>query len=465
VFLVAGLIGLMVFYVVTGIPNVKPQRFVPFMTKGIPAMLKTGGFIFVTYAGLLKIGSVTEEVKNPGETIPLAMILSLTVVSILYALMVFVTIGVLEKEVLDNSLTPISDGANAFLGFPGQLMMGIAAILAFLSTANAGIMTAARSLIPLSSDTLIPSFFSRINKKFHTPHNALIITGIFIILSLFLHLDILVEAASLVLILTNILACLSLIILRESRLQNYRPQFRAPLYPWMQLAGIIGTGALIVEMGFEAIIISLILIACGFFIYWFFGRIRGSREYALLHLVKRIMAKEFHGTVLETELREIIRERDNIIKDRFDEVIEQAIVLDIDQKMNMEDFFRLAAENLAKPLERNASELFNLFLKRENESSTAITPDISIPHIIIEDEIPFSILMARAKKGIFFTDNACAIRTVFLLAGSKCDRNFHLICLTAIAQVIQDPLFKERWYAAKNKEALRDIILLSERRR
>jgi APA family basic amino acid/polyamine antiporter len=159
------------------------------------------------------------------------MILSLLVVSILYTLMVLVTAGVLEPDVLSHSFTPISDGAAVFMGSTGRVALAIAAILAFLSTANAGVMTAARSLVPLSHDGLLPAFFGKINTRFSTPHNSLLLTALFIIIALFLKLEILVEAASVVLILTNILSCTSVIILRESRIQNYRPRFRTPLYP------------------------------------------------------------------------------------------------------------------------------------------------------------------------------------------------------------------------------------------
>ncbi|GAI56472.1 unnamed protein product, partial [marine sediment metagenome] len=69
----------------------------------------------------------------------------------------------------------------------------------------------------------------------------------------------------------------------------------------------------------------------GIFTYWFYGRIRASREYALLHLIERITAKELTTYSLEAELKEIIRERENIVKDRFDHLVENAIVLDIDK--------------------------------------------------------------------------------------------------------------------------------------
>ncbi len=465
VVLVVALFILMLVYVIFGLPKVRVENLAPFAPNGIVSIFFTTGYVFVSYAGLLKIASVAEEIKDPGRNIPLGMIISLLVVSIFYSLMVLVTAGVLEPSELSNSLTPISDGSAVFLGNFGKIAMSLAAIFAFLSTANAGIMSAARSLVPLSRDGLLPGHFGRINKKYGTPHYAILVTGLVIIISLFLRLEILVEAASVVLILTNILSCLSVIILRESRLQNYQPKFRSPLYPWMQIAGLVGFGFIIFEMGIEAIFITFILILGGLFVYWFYGRIRATREFALLHIIQRITAKEITTYSLETELKEIIRERDEIVKDRFDEIIEKADIIDIDKSMQLEDFFGLVAETMSPRLKVASDELLKRLIEREAESSTVLSPYLAIPHIVIEGQQQFDILLARCKEGIRFSQKNQNVRAVFVIAGTKDERNFHLNCLAAVAQVVSDKHFEKRWADAKSKEAIRDIILLGQRRR
>ncbi len=464
--LVIGLLILMVVYIVFGMPNIRVENLAPFAPNGIASIFFTTGFVYVSYAGLLKIASVAEEIKDPNRNIPLGMIVSLLVVNIFYSLMVLVTAGVLEPAALSKSLTPISDGAQVFMGRTGKIALGIAAIFAFLSTANAGIMTAARSLVPLSRDGLLPGFFGKINKRFGTPHNALLVTGVVIVVALLLRLEILIEAASVVLILTNILACVSVIILRESRLQNYQPKFRAPLYPWLQIAGLLGFGFLIFEMGKEALFITFILILGGLFVYWFYGRIRTTREYALLHLIERITAKELTSYSLETELKEIIRERDSIVKDRFDDIIEKAAVLDIEKSMKLEDFFRLIADTMSpRPDKSGSDELYKRLVEREKQSSTVLSPHLAIPHIVIDGEHRFDILIARCRDGIRFSDEHTNIRAVFVIAGTKDERNFHLHALAAVAQIVHHPRFETKWANAKSKESLRDIVLLGERKR
>jgi len=463
--LVLGLMVLMCIYIALGLPSVDVENLSPFVPHGTVSIFFTTGFVFVSYAGLLTIASVAEEIKKPAKNIPLGMILSLLVASVFYSLMVLVTTGVLEPDKLSHSLTPISDGAEVFMGFWGKIILTVAAILAFLSTANAGIMTAARSLVPLSKDSLLPQSVGKINARFRTPHNALLITGFFIIVAIFLKLEILVEAASVVLILTNILACGSVIILRESRIQNYQPHFKTPLYPWMQIAGIVGFLFLILEMGKEAHLISLILFITGLGVYWFYGKIRTNREYALLHLIERITAKELTTHSLEAELREIIRERDEIEKDRFDRLIEKCVILDIEQRLRLKDFFQRVADAMAPRLNTESETLSKLLQKREGESSTVLTAHLAIPHILIEGEHTFDILLARCKKGVIFSDEHPDIHAVFVVIGTKDERNFHLFSLSAIAQIIQGPDFEKKWMNAKSKEVLRDIVLLGKRKR
>ncbi|MBW6516304.1 MAG: amino acid permease [Candidatus Cloacimonetes bacterium] len=465
VYLVSALLALMAFYIIVGLPKVSSEYFLPFSPFGFDGIFSTAGFVFTAYGGLLYVGSVAEEVKNPNKVIPLGMIISLLVVSILYTLMVFVTVGVVPGSQLAGNLTPISAGAHALMGHWGMLVLSFAAILAFVSTANGGLLSASRYPMSLSRDGLMPNFLSRISTRFRTPYKSIILTTIALIVFLLLDLEILVRAVSTSVILTNILSCLALIVMRESRLQNYRPVFKAPLYPYIQIIGIIGFIFLLFEMGLSAILITFLLILIGFFTYWFYGRIRSSREYALLYLLERISSKEITSYTLETELKEIIRERDQISEDHFDQLIKTCHVLDINEYLQVEQFFHLAAAEIQKDLKLSEEEVFKALIKREREYTTVIGENLAIPHIIVPGEETFSILVARSKKGIRFSDQHPRITTVFVIAGSKDQRTFHLRALAAIAQIANDPLFNKKWLHANSVDALRDAILLANRNR
>jgi len=218
-------------------------------------------------------------------------------------------------------------------------------------------------------------------------------------------------------------------------------------------------------MGREALVAFGGFIIGALFIYWFYGRIRTTREFALLHLIERITAKELTSHSLETELKEIIQERDNIIKDRFDSIIEHCLVLDTETAVSVDELFSMISSALADRLKMNKSAIRDLLIAREKETSTVIGHGVAIPHIIIEGSNQFDILLVRSQDGIQFSENGQKIHTVFVLIGTRDERNFHLRALAAIAQVCQSPSFLKKWLKARNKESLRDIVLVSKRMR
>ncbi len=299
------------FYIFTGIPFIKLGHFKIFAPFGVTGILGTAGFVFVSYGGLLKVASLAEEIKNPGRNIPIGMLLALLVASIFYMLLNIVTIGVLDTPNLASSLTPISDGAGESLGIAGKVILSIAAVIAFFSTANSGIMSSSRYPLALSRDGLLPGFLNRINHRFSTPHVSILITGFFIMVFIFLKLELLVKTASTVLILTYIFPHLALIVFRESRLKSYNPSFRLSFYPWLQITGIAGLLIFIIEMGRSALVISIVFVSIGFIVYILYGRRTEKREYALLYLIDRIKRRKTTSGQLEEELKEIVTERDS----------------------------------------------------------------------------------------------------------------------------------------------------------
>lgn len=465
ILLVVGLLAIMLFYIFRGVPHVRLENLSPFVPYGPQAVLFTAAFVFVAYGGIIQISSIAEDVERPGRTIPLGMILSLVLTTLFYTLMVWVTSGVLPDRQLDGSLTPIADGAAAFMGTAGRTLIGLAALLAFLSTANAGILAASRYLLALGRDHLAPEAFGKISSRFGTPHIAIAITSLFIALSLFLPIKTLVEAASLVLLLGFMLSGICVIVLRESRIQNYRPAFRAPLYPFLQIIGTLACLLLIFEMGLTAFVIFCLLALAGFTIYWLYGRKSALRESALTHLVERLTAREIVTGTLEEELKQIIRERDDIELDRFDHLITDALVLDLDGEVTRNDLFEQIGRTAAERTRLSPEEITAKLIEREELTSTALSRDIAVPHIVLPGEQKFEAVLVRHPNGIEFSEDAPAVKAVFVLMGTIDERNFHLRALAGIAQIVQSPDFLTRWLAARNENALRDVLLLGNRRR
>ncbi len=464
--LVFGLLTFIAAYILKGVPAVNENNYIPFLPAGWQSVFAVAGMVAVAYGGLTKVVSVSGEVKNPTRNLPLGMFIAFIVVNILYVVVIFLTVGLVDGNALSGSLTPISLGAEVSMGRLGVIIVNIGAFLAFATTANAGIMSASRSPLAMSRDGLLPKFFSLTSKRFGTPLPSICITAaVMMSLIVFLSVEDLVKTASTMMLLLFGLVNFSVIIMRESRVQNYRPSFKAPLYPWLQTAAILIYGFLIFEMGALPL-----LITAGFMlaaILWYLGyvHLRIERQSAFLYLVKRILSQHIERTRLDEELVEILLERDGVTFDRFDHLVKDCPVLDIEESLSARELFKRVAEALSNRIGLTGEALYKLFLARERESSTVIEPGLAIPHVIVPGQQIFDLVLVRCKAGVVFDELHEPIKTAFVLVGSSDERNYHLRALMNIAHIVQQADFKERWLAAPGAQQLRDILLLSERTR
>ena len=311
--MVVTLLSLLAFYVIFGSFSVQFHRYMPFMPLGLGSVFATASMVYVSYGGLTKICAVAGEVKNPGRNLPLALLLALIVMASLYVVVVFITVGLVDSAQLQNSLIPISLGASTFMGRGGSLILGFAALLAFITTANAGILAASRDPMAMGEDKLVPDAFGKVSKRGAPWFSILFTSGFMLLVILFLDLENLIKTASTLKLLMFTLANWSVIFMRESKLKHYQPKFRSPLYPWVQILGIIGECFLISMMGGVPLLIVGIFIVCAWGWYWFYARGKTKSEYALLHVIERITGIKLTSSRLDKELREISKERDELI--------------------------------------------------------------------------------------------------------------------------------------------------------
>jgi len=466
VLLVVTLLAILTFFVLFGTRAVEAVRFKDFLEKGWPAVFATAGLVFISFGGLTKVASIAEEVKHPGKNLPMGMLLAWFIVTLFYLGVIIITVGIVDGSELAASLMPISLAASKFAGLSGFAILGLAAITAFVTTANGGIMAASRSPMAMSRDQLLPPLLARVNERFKTPHLSILLTGGFMITAIvFLDIELLVKTASTLMIILFILVNASVIIMRESRIQSYRPKFKSPLYPYIHILAIIAYGALIVDMGKVPLLISVGFVGLSAAWFWLYVSRRVSRASAIMHVVERVTDRQLKSVTLENELRDILIERDDIIEDRFDRLIRECEVLDIQGRREAEEVFRRVSKILERRLDINEYVLFEKFIHREAEGGTVIQPGLAIPHIVVDGEKKFDILLVRCRDGIDFPHAPDPVRVMFVLAGSQDERNYHLRALMAIAQIAQEKDFEQRWLAARDTAGIRNLILLSARKR
>ena len=466
IWLVVILLAILTFFVIVGAGSAEAVRYKGFLEKGWLAVFATAGLVFVSFGGLTKVASIAEEVKNPDKNLPLGMLLAWGIVAFFYMTVVAVTIGLVDGPELGESLVPISLAAGKFSGPVGFAVLGLAAIAAFVTTANGGILAASRYPMAMSRDQLLPPALGRVSERFSTPHVAVLLTGMFMIGAIvFFDIEVLVKTASTLMLILFMLVNASVIIMRESRIQSYRPKFKSPLYPYVHIFAILAYGALIVDMGRIPLLTTAGFIGLSAAWFWLYVARRVSRASAILHIVERVTDRELQTVTLENELRDILLERDNVIEDRFDKLIRECRILDVKGRTSAENIFREISAILADRIGSDEYVLFEKFLHRETEGGTVVQPGFAIPHIIVGGEKKFDILLVRSRDGIKFTGVVEPVRTMFVLLGSKDERNYHLRALMAIAQIAQEKDFEQRWLAARDIEAIRNLILLSTRRR
>jgi Kef-type K+ transport system membrane component KefB/mannitol/fructose-specific phosphotransferase system IIA component (Ntr-type) len=151
--------------------------------------------------------------------------------------------------------------------------------------------------------------------------------------------------------------------------------------------------------------------------------------------------------------------------DRFDDLLVQAPVIDLPGPVSLEQVFIAAAQELARSLEMSPDEAYRLLWEREKAGSTVLSPGLAVPHVLLEGEGRFLLLVARCRDGVRFPGQEEPVHAIFVLAGSADQRTFHLRALSAITQIVHNPAFALKWANADGTRELRALLLSAERRR
>jgi len=286
--IVTGVLAVLVLFVLRGGAAVDPQRYQPFLSHGVGGLLAATGFVFVSYAGVTKIASVAEEVRAPGRTIPAGILLSIGLMMVVYTALIYVVVGTTPADALHGTLTPMAAASRDILGGGGEAIIAVTALLALTSMANAGVLSSSRYPFAMARGELAPPLFRRVHPRFGTPLASIALTGAaLLVLIAFVPVVDLAKLASAFQILVLCFVNLALIAFREAHLPGYRPTFRAPGYPWVQLAGIVAGLALITQMGWLSVIGAAAIVGVGLLWFRAYGRPRTEREGVALAALRR----------------------------------------------------------------------------------------------------------------------------------------------------------------------------------
>ncbi|WP_409029265.1 amino acid permease [Gracilimonas sediminicola] len=267
---------------ILGLFHIEADYYDPFMPFGFDSISATTALVFVSFLGFVKIAAVAEEIKNPSKNLPRALIGSVALVTLLYVIIVLVIGGMFPQSTIADVRDPLTTAARTILGNPGAIAIIIAGLLATLSSANASIMASSRINLAMARDRMVPNWLSAIHNKLLTPYRAIVLTGILALLFLLLDsLENLAKIASVLQLYSYAALNIGCVVLRVSNPDWYKPTYRTPGSPWLQVFAAIGCLSIIVSSGTFAQVAVVVLIVVSLAWYMIWGRSRVEFEHAV----------------------------------------------------------------------------------------------------------------------------------------------------------------------------------------
>ncbi len=451
------------------------QRFDHWLDKerGVGGQIAAVGLVFFTSIGIIKLVSVSEEIAKPGRDIPIAIGLSILTATLVNTAGVFIMISVVDPESLAHSYTPAYDAAQSFMDWIpaslGLVLVGLAAIAAFAGSGNAGIMGASRYPLAMSRDRLIGGWFGKVSKT-GTPVAAIVTTAVVMIFFILIFdAKSVAKLASAFVLVVFALLNLAVIVMRESKIESYDPNFKSIFYPWMQLLGMGITVWLITEMGMLSILFSLGVVVFSAAWYAYFGRHHSERHGALFHWFA--LLGRYQHDELDDEFRQIMVEKGARADDPFDDVVTRAIVIDAKDESSYHSLIMLASEKLEKRLPRTAEFISEKFVESGRFGFAPMSHGAVLPHFRSADLERPELVMVRTKAGVqaALTEEeieAAAgqeVHALFLLVSPEDDPGVHLRLLAHLAGRLEKDDFMPAWLAAEDEQSLKELLLRDER--
>lgn len=445
----------------------QPEEYKLFFRNDFHGFISTVGLVFVSYAGLTKVASVAEETQNPDKSIPIGMLLSLLVAIVIYVSGVYIMLNVLEPSEFYASLTPVADAGAKFMDWlPGNwgiIAIVVAAVAAFASTGNAGILSASRYPFAMARDKLVDSRFGRVGKTGTPTFSIMVTVSVMILILLLFDVEAVAKLASAFQLLIFGFLCLAVIVMRESNIKSYLPGFRSPLYPWMQIAGMLISVWLISEMGILAVGLSGAIIALC--VVWYFHYTKGNleRKGAIFHVHERLGRQRYEG--LEHELLDIINEKQTAKDLTYEAVIARSLILDtkVVQK-DIDSLLDKSAEIFAGRLKIEKKIISDAYKKQFPGKFTKLGNNVIVCFFSIADISSAEMVIYRAKKALDI--NIPGIKStahaIIFLVSPEDQYGLDMRLVGHLAEIVQTENFLPRWLQAASKKELREILLSDE---
>jgi APA family basic amino acid/polyamine antiporter len=289
--MVAIKLAAVLFFIVAGFKFVKPENWSPFAPYGWSGIMAAGAVVFFAYIGFDAVSTTAEEAKNPKRDLPIGIIASLVICTVLYIVVAGVLTGIvpvtqfrtLEAGLPGTPIVPL-DQSTAFLNAPVAYALHVidqdwaaglisaGAVAGITSVLLVMLMGQPRIFFSMSRDRLLPEGVSKVHPRFGTPYITTIITGVVVaVFAGLTPINVVGEMTSIGTLFAFVVVCAAVIMLRIKRPEAHRP-FKVPFGFLFPVLGVVSCLYLMLSLSAVTWVRFLVWLDLGMMIYWFYGR-------------------------------------------------------------------------------------------------------------------------------------------------------------------------------------------------
>jgi APA family basic amino acid/polyamine antiporter len=289
--MVAIKLAAVLFFIVAGVKFVRPENWSPFAPYGWSGIMAAGAVVFFAYIGFDAVSTTAEEARNPSRDLPIGIIASLILCTVLYIAVAAILSGIVPVttyRTLESALpgTPIVSQVEStrFLNAPVAYVLHVidqdwaaglisaGAVAGITSVLLVMLLGQPRIFFSMSRDRLLPTAVSKVHPRFGTPYITTIITGSVVALVAGLTpINVVGEMTSIGTLFAFVVVCAAVIMLRIKRPEARRP-FKVPFGYLFPVAGVVSCLYLMLSLSAVTWVRFLVWLDLGMMIYWFYGR-------------------------------------------------------------------------------------------------------------------------------------------------------------------------------------------------
>jgi APA family basic amino acid/polyamine antiporter len=273
-------VTIVVVVIIVGYGYIKPENYTPFIPPntgtfgefGFSGIMRGAAVIFFAYIGFDAVSTAAQEAKKPQRDMPIGIIGSLVVCTILYILFARVLTGMVPYRTFHGDAAPVGTVISLFPSNLLQTVIYIGIICGYSSVILVMLLGQSRVFYSMSRDGLLPSVFSYIHPKFQTPSRSNLIVMCFsALLSGFLPISQLGHMTSIGTLLAFVIVCIGIMIMRKTNPNAPRP-YKTPLVPLVPILGVATCLAMMVALDYLTWVRLVVWLAIGLCIYFGYGR-------------------------------------------------------------------------------------------------------------------------------------------------------------------------------------------------